>query len=77
MKAFAKLYLQLDETTSSNAKLAAMAGYFRSAPPEDSAWRRTIRTFLAADSVAGADRSLATWKCCVACSRAKATSTSG
>nr|MBA3479766.1 cisplatin damage response ATP-dependent DNA ligase [Lautropia sp.] len=38
MKAFAKLYIELDETTSSNAKLAAMAGYFRSAPAADAAW---------------------------------------
>ena len=33
MRAFSALYLRLDETTSSNAKLAAMVDYFRSAPP--------------------------------------------
>jgi DNA ligase-1 len=38
MKAFSALYLRLDETTSSNAKLAAMADYFRNAPPADAAW---------------------------------------
>jgi DNA ligase-1 len=38
MKAFTDLYLALDATTSSNAKLAAMAAYFRSAAPEDAAW---------------------------------------
>ena len=38
MKAFADLYATLDETTKTNEKIAAMAGYFRSAPPEDIAW---------------------------------------
>ena len=38
MKAFAALYAELDATTSSKAKLAAMAQYFRHAPPEDAAW---------------------------------------
>ncbi len=38
MKAFSGLYLRLDETTSSNAKLAAMVAYFSSAPAADAAW---------------------------------------
>ncbi|MFJ3482051.1 ATP-dependent DNA ligase [Pseudomonas sp. NPDC090202] len=38
MKAFAELYAQLDATTSSNAKLAAMQDYFTHAAPEDAAW---------------------------------------
>ena len=38
MKAFADLYAQLDATTSSNAKLAAMQHYFAQAAPEDAAW---------------------------------------
>lgn len=38
MKAFARLYTQLDETTSTNAKLAAMQAYFNSAAPADAAW---------------------------------------
>lgn len=38
MKAFAELYARLDETTSSNAKLAAMVDYFSDAPPADAAW---------------------------------------
>ncbi|MDR0280343.1 MAG: ATP-dependent DNA ligase [Paucimonas sp.] len=38
MKAFAELYLRLDATTSSNAKLQALQDYFRQAPPEDAAW---------------------------------------
>ncbi|WP_300626632.1 ATP-dependent DNA ligase [Pseudomonas sp.] len=38
MKAFAELYANLDATTSSNAKLAALQNYFQQAPPEDAAW---------------------------------------
>ena len=38
MKAFAELYADLDATTSSNAKLAAMQRYFTQAPPQDAAW---------------------------------------
>ena len=38
MRAFARLYEELDRTTSTNAKVAAMAGYFRAAPPGDAAW---------------------------------------
>jgi DNA ligase-1 len=38
MKAFAELYAELDATTSSNAKLAAMQHYFAEAAPEDAAW---------------------------------------
>ncbi|MFS2072172.1 ATP-dependent DNA ligase [Pseudomonas sp. CT11-2] len=38
MKAFAELYAELDATTSSNAKLAAMQHYFAQATPEDAAW---------------------------------------
>ncbi|MEX5624614.1 ATP-dependent DNA ligase, partial [Pseudomonas syringae] len=35
---FATLYLRLDATTSSNAKLEALRDYFASAPAEDAAW---------------------------------------
>ncbi|MDD0998976.1 ATP-dependent DNA ligase [Pseudomonas sp. TNT2022 ID1044] len=38
MRAFAELYAELDSTTSSNAKLAAMQRYFAQAAPEDAAW---------------------------------------
>lgn len=38
MKAFAELYLRLDATTSSNAKLQALQDYFSQAPAEDAAW---------------------------------------
>ncbi len=38
MKAFAELYRKLDETTSTNAKIEALTGYLRAAPPGDAAW---------------------------------------
>jgi DNA ligase-1 len=38
MKRFAQLYDDIDRTTSTNAKVAAMARYFASAPPADAAW---------------------------------------
>jgi len=38
MKDFARLYAELDATTSSNAKLSAMQRYFSQAAPEDAAW---------------------------------------
>ena len=38
MRAFTDLYMALDATTSSNAKLAAMVDYFGRAAPEDAAW---------------------------------------
>ena len=38
MRQFAALYDALDSTTSTNAKVAAMTAYFRTAPPADSAW---------------------------------------
>ncbi|MCB1382125.1 MAG: ATP-dependent DNA ligase [Notoacmeibacter sp.] len=38
MKRFAELFAALDTTTSTNAKVAAMADYFRSAPDADKVW---------------------------------------
>ena len=38
MRRFAALYEALDATTSTNAKVAAMAGYFHDAAPADAAW---------------------------------------
>ena len=38
MKAFAELYMRLDATTSSNAKLQALRDYFSQAPARDAAW---------------------------------------
>ena len=38
MYAFSRLYQTLDQTTSTNAKVAAMVDYFRDAEPADAAW---------------------------------------
>ncbi|HWD00160.1 MAG TPA: ATP-dependent DNA ligase [Candidatus Sulfopaludibacter sp.] len=38
MKAFAELYAALDETTKTNAKIAALTHYLSHAPAEDAAW---------------------------------------
>lgn len=38
MKGFAELYAQIDESNKTNDKVAAMVGYFGSAPPSDAAW---------------------------------------
>ncbi|MDB4884366.1 MAG: ATP-dependent ligase [Gemmatimonadetes bacterium] len=38
MKRFARLYSAIDSTTSTNAKIAAMAAYFAEAAPADAAW---------------------------------------
>jgi DNA ligase-1 len=38
VKRFAALYEAIDRTTSTNAKVAALVDYFRSAPPADAAW---------------------------------------
>jgi DNA ligase 1 len=38
MKRFAALYTALDETTRTSVKVAALADYFRNAPPEDAIW---------------------------------------
>jgi len=38
MRRFAALYDAIDSTTSTNAKVAAMAAYFSEAPPADAAW---------------------------------------
>ena len=38
MKRFARLFTELDDTTKTNAKIAALVEYFRAAPPEDAIW---------------------------------------
>ncbi|MGN6391603.1 MAG: ATP-dependent DNA ligase [Gemmatimonadales bacterium] len=38
MRAFARLYEELDETTATNDKVAALVRYLGSAPPADAAW---------------------------------------
>lgn len=42
MRAFSELYEELDTTTSTNLKVAAMARYFKSAAPADAAWAAYI-----------------------------------
>jgi DNA ligase-1 len=39
---FAELYDEIDTTTSTNLKVAAMSRYFRNAPPADAAWAAYI-----------------------------------
>lgn len=38
MQRFTELYIQLDQTNSTNEKVAAMVDYFKAAPPADAAW---------------------------------------
>ena len=42
MRDFAELYDEIDTTTSTNLKVAAMTRYFRNAPPADAAWAAYI-----------------------------------
>lgn len=44
MKRFALLYRELDATTSTNEKVAAMARYFREAPAENAVWALSLLT---------------------------------
>ena len=43
MKHFANLFTELDSTTSTNAKGAALQAYFKVAPPTDAAERPCAR----------------------------------
>ncbi len=38
MKAFAQLFAELDQTTSTNEKIAALVRYFSSVPADDASW---------------------------------------
>jgi DNA ligase 1 len=38
VRRFARLYAELDATTATSGKVAALRTYFRDAPPEDAAW---------------------------------------
>ena len=59
MERFARLYAELDATTATSAKVAAMVRYFASAPPEDAVWalhfltgqklKRTVSTTVLRD----------------------------
>ena len=42
MREFAELYDEIDTTTATHLKVAAMARYFRGAPPADAAWAAYI-----------------------------------
>ena len=42
MQAFSELFEQLDTTTATSVKVAAMVRYFRAAPPADAAWAAYI-----------------------------------
>jgi DNA ligase-1 len=59
LRRFAALYEALDRTTSTNEKVAALAGYFSAAPPEDAAWAvwfltgRRLKRFLPGRLLAG------------------------
>jgi DNA ligase-1 len=44
VRRFAALYEALDRTTSTNAKVEALAAYFREAPPGDAAWALYVLT---------------------------------
>ena len=56
MKRFARLFQELDQTTRTSEKVAALESYFKEAPPSDSVWvlhflmgkrgRRPIKTTL-------------------------------
>jgi DNA ligase-1 len=70
MQAFAGLYAELDASTATSAKLAALRRYFEQAPPADAAWalyflaggrpRRTVPTALLRE-VACAEAALPDW----------------
>lgn len=42
MRRFAELFSQLDSTTRTTAKVAALEAYFREAPPRDAAWAMSV-----------------------------------
>ena len=44
MKAFAALFAQLDESTKTSVKVAALAEYFRTAPDDDKLWTAALFT---------------------------------
>jgi DNA ligase 1 len=59
LRRFAQLYEELDRTTSTNEKVAALASYFSAVPPEDAAWAvwfltgRRLKRFLPGRLLAG------------------------
>lgn len=57
MKSFAELYDRIDSTTGTNAKVEAIADYFRAAPQDDAAWAlyyltgRRLKRFISSKSL--------------------------
>jgi DNA ligase-1 len=62
VRLFARLFEQLDGTTSTNAKVEAMASYFREAPPHDAAWALFFLSGRRFKRLLGASL-LAQWAC--------------
>jgi DNA ligase-1 len=60
VKAFARLFAAIDETTATNEKIAALVEYFRSAPPSDAVWAVHFLTGRRPKRLVGS-RKLATW----------------
>jgi DNA ligase-1 len=60
MKAFARLYTELDETTATNEKVAALTEYFRRESPDDAAWAVHFLSGRRPKRLIGS-RKLATW----------------
>jgi DNA ligase-1 len=60
VKRFAQLFTELDETTKTNAKVAAMVRYFSTADPADAAWAVYFLSGNRPKRLIGARR-LATW----------------
>jgi DNA ligase-1 len=60
VKQFARLFAELDETTKTNAKVAAMVRYFSTADPADAAWAVYFLSGNRPKRLIGARR-LATW----------------
>src|SRR5213080_2806120 len=60
MRRFTALYLALDATTKTSEKVAALAAYFRTAPPHDAAWAayfltgRKLKRLVATRDLVGA-----------------------
>src|SRR6476469_7771490 len=60
MNRFARLFAAIDETTATNAKVAALVDYFRTAPPADAAWAVHFLSGRRPKRLVGS-RKLATW----------------
>ena len=70
MRRFTQLFIEMDRTTRSSEKLAAMVRYFREAPPEDAAWAlfflsgrklKRLTNWRVMDDAIRAETNLAPW----------------